>query len=264
MGRLQREGKTAVCVAIDRIPVGIIGISDTPKAEAYSCISALRSMGCDVWMVTGDNQATAEALADDLDIALDRVIAGVLPQDKASKIEELQKMGCHVAMVGDGINDSPALAQANLGIAIGAGTEVAIDAADMVLVRSNLHDLVVALDLAKLVFRRIKYNFLWATIYNLIAIPYAAGVFFPLTKLILPPQYAACSMAVSSVSVVLSSMSLWLYRKPAYISEPRQQTMNENDEDCLKPTSNQSIYIYNPVSFERSREELMEQGGSLL
>jgi len=218
MGKLQRGGKTAVCVVIDRIPVGIIGISDTPKAEAYSCINALRSIGCDVWMVTGDNQATAESLADDLDIALDRVIAGVLPQDKASKIDELQRMGRYIAMVGDGINDSPALAQANLGIAIGAGTEIAIDAADMVLVRSNLHDLVVALDLAKLVFRRIKYNFLWATIYNLVAIPYAAGLFYPFTKLILPPQYAGLAMAFSSVSVVLSSMSLWLYKKPAYLS----------------------------------------------
>ena len=143
------------------------------------------------------------------------MLAGVLPKDKVLKVEELQHTeGRSVAMVGDGINDSPALAEAHLGVAIGAGTEVAIEAADMVLVRSHLHDLVVALDLAKVVFARIKWNFVWALCYNLLAVPYAAGVWFPWTHVLLPPQYAGLAMALSSVSVVLSSMALWLYKRP--------------------------------------------------
>ncbi|KAJ1422638.1 HAD-like domain-containing protein [Ochromonadaceae sp. CCMP2298] len=215
MWNLEVQGKTAVCVAVGGAVVAVLGIADTPKAEAHSTIKALLAMGLDVWMITGDNRTTAEALADELDLSKDRVLAGVLPADKARKVRELQDiMGRRVAMVGDGINDSPALVEAHLGVAIGAGTEVAIEAADFVLIRSNLHDLVVALDLAKVVFSRIQYNFAWALVYNLLAVPYAAGVWYPWTHLLLPPQYAGLAMAFSSVSVVLSSMALWLYRRP--------------------------------------------------
>lgn len=197
--------------------------------------------------MTGDNRTTAEALAEELDLPKERVLAGVLPRDKVTKVRELEDQGRFVAMVGDGINDSPALAQAHLGVAIGAGiytffyslmktllcahyyfirlfinnagTEVAIEAADMVLIRNNLHDLVVALDLARVVFRRIRLNFIWATIYNFLAVPYAAGIWFPWTRLVLPPQYAGLSMAASSVSVVVSSMALWLYKRPAVLTD---------------------------------------------
>jgi len=208
------QGKTAVCVAVNSTIVGIIGIADVAKPEAYGAIKALRAMNIDVWMLTGDNRTTAEILADELEIPKDRVMAGVLPIDKRAKIEELQRAGQVVAMVGDGINDSPALAQADLGIAIGAGTQVAIEAADMVLIRSNLHDLVVALDLATKVFARVKWNFMWAFIYNAISVPFAAGALYPWTKMLMPPQYAGLAMAMSSVSVVLSSMSLKFYRRP--------------------------------------------------
>lgn len=221
MWGLEIQGKTVICVALNTILIGLIAIADIIKPEAYNCVSALRLLGYDVWMVTGDHRTTAIALAEQLDLSSDRVIAGVLPKHKANKIEELQALGHYVVMIGDGINDSPALAQANLGIAIGAGTEVAIEAADMVLIRSNLYDLVIALDLAKTVFRRIKLNFIWATLYNIIAVPYAAGIWYPWTKIILPPQYASLAMAASSVSVVLSSMSLWLYKKPAYLNDTR-------------------------------------------
>jgi len=171
-----------------------------------------------VWMLTGDSRTTAEALADELEIPRERVMAGILPKDKVNKVEELQSMGQFVAMIGDGVNDSPALAQSDLGVAIGTGTQVAIEAADMVLIRNNLHDLVVALDLAKVVFTRIKWNFVWATFYNAVAIPYAAGVWFPWTKMLLPPQYAGLAMAMSSVSVVLSSMMLRCYKRPNYLN----------------------------------------------
>lgn len=217
MWDLEVQGKTAVCVAVDGAVVGVLGIADSAKPEALSTVRALRGLGVDVWMLTGDSRTTAEALADQFEIPKERVLAGVLPRDKVGKVAELQRLGQFVAMVGDGVNDSPALAQADLGVAIGAGTEVAIEAADMVLVRSDLHDLVVALDLAQAVFARIKVNFVWAVVYNLLAVPYAAGIWFPLTHVVLPPQYAALAMALSSVSVVLSSSALWLYRRPDYL-----------------------------------------------
>ncbi len=145
-----------------------------------------------------------------------------MPADKASKIEELQHNGQVVAMIGDGINDSPALAKADLGIAIGAGSHIAVDAADMVLVRNNLEDVVVALDLSRTVFRRIKWNLMWALIYNIIAIPFAAGVWYPYTHTLVPPQFAGLAMAFSSVSVVMSSLALRLYTRPLSVSAQDQ------------------------------------------
>lgn len=218
MWNIEVQGKTAVCVALENEVLGILGIADIPKPEAYLAVTALRSAGVDVWMVTGDNKTTAEAIADEFGIPKDRVVSGAMPQDKVAKVRELQRAGRSVAMVGDGVNDSPALASANLGIAIGAGTHVAIEAADMVLVRSNLLDVVVALDLAKVVFRRIRINFMFALVYNILAIPFAAGVWFPYTHMQVPPQYAGLSMAMSSISVVASSMAIRFYKKPQILS----------------------------------------------
>jgi soluble P-type ATPase len=218
MWNIEVQGKTAVCVALENEILGILGIADVPKPEAYLAVTALRSAGVDVWMVTGDNKTTAEAIADEFGIPKDRVVSGAMPQDKVAKVRELQRAGRSVAMVGDGVNDSPALASANLGIAIGAGTHVAIEAADMVLVRSNLLDVVVALDLAKVVFRRIRINFMFALVYNILAIPFAAGVWFPYTHMQVPPQYAGLSMAMSSISVVASSMAIRFYKKPQILS----------------------------------------------
>eukprot|EP00604_Paraphysomonas_vestita_P002067 CAMPEP_0174820528 /NCGR_PEP_ID=MMETSP1107-20130205/4426_1 /TAXON_ID=36770 /ORGANISM="Paraphysomonas vestita, Strain GFlagA" /LENGTH=519 /DNA_ID=CAMNT_0016036059 /DNA_START=11 /DNA_END=1567 /DNA_ORIENTATION=- len=157
MWDLEIQGKTAVCVAFNSMIIGVLGIADIIKPEAHSTIKSLKSMGIDLWMVTGDNRTTASAIGDELEIPQDRIIAGALPSDKVQKVIALQESGKCVAMIGDGINDSPAISQADLGIAIGAGTHIAIDAADMVIVRSNLHDVVAALDLAKLVFSRIKW-----------------------------------------------------------------------------------------------------------
>lgn len=219
MWNLEIQGKTAVLVSLNNEVQGVLGLADVPKAEADNAVRTLRSMGIDIWMLTGDNATTAEALAHKLDISQDRVLAGLLPQDKVSKVKELQAQGHVVAMIGDGVNDSPALAQADLGVAIGAGTQIAIEAASMVLVRSSLHDLVVAFDLAKLVFRRIRWNFMWAMIYNVVAVPFAAGVWFPWTHVLLPPHYAGLAMAMSSISVVISSMLLIRYRRPPLLDD---------------------------------------------
>ena len=232
MHELECQGKTAVCVSLNDAIMGVFGIADAVKPDAYTTIAALHSLDIEVWMVTGDNPTTANAIASQLNIPHDRVLAGVLPAEKASKIMELQnttsiasnatgskenKERRYVAMVGDGINDSPALAQADLGIAVGAGTQVAIEAADVVLIKDSLHDVVVALDIAKFVFQRIRINFGWAIIYNIIAIPFAAGLWFPWTHLFVSPQYAGLAMAFSSVSVVLSSLALKFYKRPDHL-----------------------------------------------
>lgn len=236
MWDLEVQGKTAVCVAFNSVIVGILGIADVVKPEAASAVATLHRMKVDVWMVTGDNKTTAEAIGDEIGISTDKIIAGAFPGDKVRQVEQLHRLGRHVAMVGDGINDSPALARSDLGIAVGAGTHIAIDAADMVIVRNNLLDVIVALDLAKVVFWRIKVNLRWAMLYNVLAIPIAAGAFFPWLHTILPPQYAGLCMALSSISVVASSLMLKCYQRPASCLpqedlQPLGQTATASEED---------------------------------
>lgn len=216
----EMDGKTAMLVALDNSVIGVVAVADTVKPESKSAIERMKKMGIEVWMVTGDNIRTANAIAKQ--VSIDHVFAEVLPEEKAMKVKKLQEEEKIVAMVGDGINDSPALAQANVGIAIGAGTDVAIETADMVLMRSDLRDVVTAIDLSKTTFKRIKLNFFWAFGYNIIGIPIAAGLFIPLIRLltgstfILPPAVAGLAMAFSSVSVVTSSLLLKRYKKPKF------------------------------------------------
>jgi P-type Cu+ transporter len=204
--KLSAEGKTSMVLAIDGEPAGIIALADTIKENSRQAVQRLREMGMEVCMITGDNERTARAISQQADI--DNVIAEVLPQDKAAEIARLQEEGKVVAMVGDGINDAPALAQADLGIALGAGTDVAIEASDITLVRDDLTAVVDAIKLSRRTFRTIKQNLFWAFFYNVLGIPIAAGVLYPLWGILLNPMYAAAAMAFSSVSVVTNSLRL--------------------------------------------------------
>lgn len=212
MSKLEEKGKTVVVCSIDNQICGIIGIADTVREEAKLVIDHLDKMNIKVWMITGDNKRTANTIASQLGIK--NVYSDVLPANKSSIIQEIKSKGEIVAMVGDGINDSPALAASDIGIAIGAGTDIAIEAAQLVLMKSDLRDVITAIDLSRTTYRRIKLNFLWAFLYNLLGIPLAAGVFYPLIKVGLPPEVAGAAMALSSVSVVLSSLLLRFYKKP--------------------------------------------------
>ncbi len=200
------EGRTVVVVAVDGRAVAVIGISDAPRPTAKEAVEALQKEGVDVVMLTGDNRATAERIARELGIR--EVIAEVLPADKASKIAELQQAGKKVAMVGDGVNDAPALAQADVGIAIGAGTDVAIETADVVLMRSDPLDVATAITIGRATLRKMRQNLGWAIGYNAIAIPIAAGVFEPRFGLVLRPEIAALSMSGSSLLVAVNALLL--------------------------------------------------------
>jgi Cu+-exporting ATPase len=210
--RLAEEGKTPMYVAVDGRPAGVIAVADTLKPDSADAIRALRRMGLEVAMITGDNPRTADAIA--RQVGIDRVLADVLPDAKAAKVRDLQDEGRLVAMVGDGINDAPALAQADVGVAIGTGTDVAIEAADITLVSGELRGLVASIALSKATMRNIRQNLVLAFAYNVSAIPIAAGVIYPLTGTLLSPMIAAVAMAASSISVVLNAGRLSRFAVP--------------------------------------------------
>ncbi|WP_279116860.1 copper-translocating P-type ATPase [Lactobacillus intestinalis] len=203
--RLQEEAKTVVYVGLNGKIIGLVAIQDVPKASSKEAISELKKRGLKTVMLTGDNEKVAQAIANE--VGMDQVIAGVLPNEKAEHIQNLQQNSNKVAFVGDGINDAPALSTANVGIAMGSGTDIAIDSGGIVLVQNDLRGVVRALDISKKTFNRIKLNLFWALIYNTIGIPIAAGLFMGL-GLTLSPELAGLAMAFSSVSVVGSSLML--------------------------------------------------------
>jgi Cu+-exporting ATPase len=209
---LEESAKTGILVACNDILIGVLGVADSLKREAFVVIEGLQKMGITPVMVTGDNWRTARAVAKE--VGIQDVRAEVMPAGKADVVRSFQKDGSIVAMVGDGINDSPALAAADVGMAIGAGTDIAIEAANYVLMRDNLEDVITAIDLSKKTFSRIRLNYVFAMAYNIIAVPVAAGVLFPSLGIKLPPWVAGACMALSSVSVVCSSLLLRRYRKP--------------------------------------------------
>jgi Cu+-exporting ATPase len=198
--RLADDGKTPMYVAVDGQAAGIVAVADTVKEDSAEAITALRNMGIEVVMITGDNRRTAEAIA--RQVGVDRVLAEVLPEDKAHNIHLLQAEGKKVAMVGDGINDAPALAQADVGLAIGTGTDVAIEASDITLIKGSLKSVVTAIEVSRATMRNIKQNLFGAFVYNALGLPVAMGVLFPFFGLLLSPLLAGAAMAFSSVTVV--------------------------------------------------------------
>jgi Cu+-exporting ATPase len=209
--KLAGEGKTPMYVAINGKLAGIVAVADVVKASSKEAIESLHHMGIEVVMITGDNRRTADAIAKQ--VGIDRVLAEVLPQDKSNEVKKLQNEGRYVAMVGDGINDAPALVQADIGIAIGSGTDVAMESADIILMQSQLTSVPTAIHLSKRTIRIIKQNLFWAFGYNVLGIPIAAGVLHIFGGPMLNPIFAAAAMSLSSVSVVTNALRLKRFKE---------------------------------------------------
>ncbi len=210
---LAERGQTAMYVALDNQPAGVIAVADTLKPESREAVAQLKALGLDVWMLTGDNRATAEAIASE--VGIEHVLAEVLPDQKDGKIQALQEEGRIVAMVGDGINDAPALARAELGIAIGTGTDVAMAASDITLIGDDLRAIVTGIALSRRTVNTIKQGLIWAFAYNVALVPVAMGALYPAFGLLLNPVLAAAAMAMSSVSVVTNALRLRRFQRPA-------------------------------------------------
>jgi Cu+-exporting ATPase len=206
MKSLENEGKTAMLLAVNQKAMGIIAVADTLKVHSREAVDELHKLGLQVVMLTGDNERTAKAIA--RQVGIDRVLSEVLPEDKANEIKKLQNEGRIVAMVGDGINDAPALTQADIGIALGSGTDIAMEAGQIVLIKDDVRDVVSSIKLSKRTMRKIKQNLFWAFAYNSAGIPVGAGILYPT---LISPALAAAFMAMSSVSVTLNTLLLKRY-----------------------------------------------------
>lgn len=228
---LAGEGKTSMYFANESEVLGIISVKDLPKESSKDAIKLLRDMGKKIIMLTGDNEKTAEAIADE--IGVDQTLAGLLPQDKNKEIDKIQKSGKKVLMIGDGINDAPSLAKADIGMAIGHGTDVAIESSDVVLMRSDLLDVVSALELSKATIKNIKQNLFWAFFYNTIGIPLAAGLLFPAFGIKLSPMFAALAMSLSSVFVVNNALRLRRF-KPRGVKRSLEEAKPSNEKEIVK------------------------------
>jgi P-type Cu+ transporter len=220
---LEQDGKTVMFVALQRAgeaaaAAGLIAVADTLKEHSVEAVQRLRRLGIEVAMLTGDNRRTAEAIA--RQVGIERVLAEVLPQDKAAEVQKLQALGRRVAMVGDGVNDAPALAQAEVGMAIGSGTDIAKETGHVILLKEDLRDVVVAIEVAKMTMRKVRENLFWAFAYNTLSIPIGAGLLYPALRLVVSPEWAAFLMAISSLTVTLNTLRMrkWapeLRREPA-------------------------------------------------
>jgi len=235
-GALQDQGKTVVYAAKDGQALAILGIADAAKPTSAQAIQTLKELGFDVWMITGDKEKTARAIAKNMGI--DNFMAEVLPADKANRVRALQDEGRVVAMTGDGVNDAPALAQADVGIALGSGTDVAVETGDIVLVKNDLLDVVSAIELGRKTMTKIKQGFFWAMIYNLALLPVAAGLLLPFTGLVLRPEYAGLAMSLSSVSVVTNALLLGRFK-------PR--VVQVTTETLPEPSATRSGIAIDPV-----------------
>ena len=227
--QLAQQGKTPLFFVEDGRPIGIIAVADTVKDSSRAAIDGFRKLGLKVVMLTGDNRRTAEAIGKEL--GLTQVISEVLPTDKERQVAALQAQGEKVAMVGDGINDAPALVRADVGLAIGAGTDVAIESADIVLMKSDLVDAVTAVELSRATIRNVKQNLFWAFFYNIICIPLAAGAFYPIFHLQLSPMFAAAAMSLSSVCVVSNALRLRFFKASIQETAPAAKSEPVNTEN---------------------------------